>query len=618
MSVLYDRRVLGRLRAQVRDLIRTNRTLRADAQREWRKRQEALLKRIFARTWLTLLAAVIAGFPDGGTFHLFSLFALAIALSRALLIQDAISKPANLHALAHYPVADGLAYRHLVHPFWRAAPWFAIDAGAFAVTACVRADVHGWVWAAVPLWAAAQTMVGAACTALVLRLTSPAPSPSGLRILTHVLWGVIGVAIFMSMKFPDMYQLLVVPLLDIVGPLTPGGWLQAALSAYLHGTAVAALVPCVLGIGAAWWLRAVLPGLGRGFTVVDPRVEWTVRTARGAAQSAAAEDGPGDSDAPLHPAFPGPASAGSLGGTGPVNPYGATDPWKAGANHPAPAADAAAPPAARGVDPARAARHAAQVAQVAEAWERERSLPAGWRLAQAGWGGQRAARLLPHRLRAVADALLPHGITSPRLLWMIAALSLIAVVMRCMDPEGLWSLLPALGSLLLCLGVTLGGWRGLAPTQFSVPTLPFAYAPITYSDIVCVRLTVFWFCAATAAPAVFAATFVLDHHDRLPESTLAACKVMLLPMMAAPALIVMQLSALTNDTANLGCLSALIAIVVLVIMGAMVALGAGFFTGGLLLSPLCGLGLFAVPLLALALYGRAWDRGAFDLVAKQA
>jgi hypothetical protein len=614
MSILYDSRVLGRLRARVRDLIRTNRTLRADARREWRKRQEALLKRLFARTWLTLLAAVMAGFPDGGTFHLFSLFALGIALTRAMLIQTAITAPANLHALAHYPVPDALAYRHLVHPFWRTSPWFAVDAGAFACTACVRAEVHGWVWAAVPLWAAAHVLVGAACTAFVLRL----PSPAALRVPTTLLWGAIGAAVFSSLKFPDFYRESLVPLLDIIGPLTPGGWLQAALSAYLHGIAVAALVPFVLGIGAAWWLRSVLPGLGRGFTVVDPRVEWTVRTARGAAQAAAAEDGPGETDALVHPAFPGPAPAGSPGGTG-VDPYGTTDPWKAGADHPAstPAPDSAAPPPER-ADPARAARHDALVAQVAAAWERERSLPAGWRLAQAGWGGARAARLLPRRLRAVADALLPQGITSPRLLWMIATLSLVAVVVRCMDPEGLGSLLPALGSLLLCIGVAQGGWRGLTPTEFSVQTLPFAYAPITYSDIACVRLTVFWLCAATAAPAVFSAIFAMDHHDRLPESTVAAGKVMLLPMMAAPAFIVMQLSALTNDTANLGCLSALIAIVVLVSMGVMVALGIGFFNGGLLLCPLCGLGLFAVPLVAMALYGRAWDRGAFDLVAKKA
>lgn len=557
MKLTPDRSAWKRWRRAVRRRIRSNPELR----RERRRTRSRAIRNYSWTNLRGLVPVAIAGFVLSGSPVLaivngLLLWSLLLTFVRAQQTAALARDPNQLWLWFGWPVADDAVFAHHRRIVLRASAWLGLDWLAFGLA-------FAWQSADAVLAAAAPVLGLAQCaTALAIAVWLVRAWP---RFPFVWLTTPLSVAIFIVPRFAGEktgFGPYVETTMNVIHAGTPAGWLIDGWGNVADGYAT------------GWWVLLGIFGLAVAALIAGGRA--------------------------LRKTF----DPGALFG------YEAA-PAETGADE---------TPESRPAEPAPMHRETAPVdlGRLRLRTEAVLAAPEGRTLARLGAVEQALGWFLTARQRRLVDFMVPRGMPWTRR-WLIAAALLAVAVLLRQTPTQL-GILPALAALAFALPITGGRWLGFeALRTFQTQVGLTSYAPIGFGEISRLVLTLNALYCLAALPLVLAIVWLgfapahattwwaLDHGLRGLGLLLAL----------QPVWLMAKFSANTNDSSAgkvwfAGLVAVLIGGLVVGISLCVVAL----MTESAAVALGCVASFVALTHTGLALYGWAWNRGWFDLIAK--
>lgn len=510
---------------------------------------------------LVIVGILMTGYPVALVTHWMVLWTAAVTLTRVQQIVVAFRNPASLWLWYGWPVSDDDLFAHFRELLLRAGAWLGVDWLVFGVGV---AWIHGDITIAVaaPVLALAQ---GVAALGLALWLVQWKPR-FPFALLTTPFW----VLIFLAIRFADEHNGLAGYIDMVLNALyvgTPGGWLAQGWSYIINGDPVGwALLLGLAGIAVA----GLVSGLKAARKAFDPNALFGYEldpadlNTEESAMPAVREEHVAEPET-IHPA------------ASPVDLSLVRTRLRETFDTPPGATFTRRSPIENGI----------------------------------GW-------FLTTRQRALVDFMVPGGMPWSRR-WMFAAGLLVMTFMLRMTWPHL-AAFPAIVAAIFLLPVTGGRWLGFeALRSFQTQIGLTAYVPAGFGELSWLVIKINLLQCVAAFPLVLAAAWL--GFEPMVGSTWWAldysARALALIVALQPIWLLVKFSSNTNDSSS----------------GVLFFLGiAGVVIGGLIIGmSLCVTALMVesttVALICLgvlmilthavlALYGWAWGRGSFDLMAK--
>jgi hypothetical protein len=571
-----DRQLVRRLRDRVRAAVAGHAPWREERRRtrvRWLRRQrDWRVLRFLVPTGILIAGA--CGMTVATISFLLVLWTVLVTLNRAQLVANTLHASPELLVFFQLPVGNAAVFHHQARRVFLGSLWLGADWLALGLVMAAR-DGGAAAWLAAPVTAIAQWVVTLACAvALAWRLPH---FPFG-----SMAWAAWVLASILDNV--DSFKAWLGPLRRAFETYSPAGW----LARMGQGAAAGEILPWLALVAApvgAWFilrhgfhaLRARFnPERALGYDTTDPdQLQWTRAEPHDPAHAADAQFAAATSSAAAR---------------------SADDPD-----------DASAPP----VDlPALRTALAIELDQ-----------PPGLALFRRGWVEQLIARRLTLRQRVIVDCLQPNGFRAGRG-WLIA---LGAVVLaRLLLAAGWQGATPAViaGVATAIFAVPLFGgmWAGLGAASSGPVSIGWhSLVPLGFREIAGTRLAVSAWRTVLALPVLVVAAAFGFTAAPLPwdEAVRWAVRAGVAVLAVQPFWIVVGFSANTNDTSSRWWFTAL-SLIALLFGLVVIALSFVYLATN---PPLGYEFLAAVALLAythgcLALYGVAYNRRVFDLIAR--
>jgi hypothetical protein len=510
---------------------------------------------------LVIVGILMAGYPVALVTQWMVLWTTGMTLARIQQIVGATRNPASLWLWYGWPVSDDDLFTHLRGLILRTSTWLGVDWLMFGVgVAWIHEDIS--LAAAAPVLALAQWAAGLAAALWLVQWKPRFP----FALLISPLW----VLIFLAVRFADERNGFAVYINAVSNTLyvgTPGGWLAQGWSYILNGNP------------AGW---AVLLGLG-GVAIAG--------------------------------LFSGAKAARKAFNPNALFGY---EPTPAELDHEAPATTT--------IQDARSAKSETvhrETAPVDLGFVRSRlresfETPAGTAFTRRSPIENGIGWFLTARQRVLIDFMAPGGMPWSRR-WIFAAGLLAAtLVLRATWPH--LAAFPAIGAAVVLLPVMGGRWLGFeALRTFQTQIGLTAYVPVGFGELSRLVLKINALQCAAAFPLVLAAVWLGFEPVGAPTWWALDYSARALALIVAlqPIWLLVKFSSNTNDSSS-GRLF-LLGIVVVVIGGLII--GISLCVTALMIEKtsvalICLGALSLLTHVVLALYGWAWGRGSFDLMAK--
>ena len=565
-----DSQFVRRLRHRVRAVVKASPSLRRERKRakpSWRHRAYRWQALRFLVPSIVLVMALTNATPER-VGAMLVLWSAMIAINRAAQLSELLHGPRSLWAFYHLPTTNDNVFRHQTGLVMRSSLWLGVDWLAFGVAVAIRTS-SVTVWFAAPLFVFAQWSVALALAATLVRWRPRLPFSLGTTVLYLVFFITLR-----TLDTPTAVAGYAGQLLHAFEWATPAGWLFHGFTRVMLGNALAWCLPLGLGTAACALLRWHWSALRLRFSLerifnydsispIDPtQPRWVP-------EDAAPEDYPLRDDEPLPPAEP-----------------------------PAP------------VD------LPALIAVLNHTLDQ----PAGLALFHRGAIERVATRLLTLRQRTLVDFLQPQGFGWTRG-WLIAlALITTARLLLTLGMPGGWPTAVAFGGVgLFALPLFGGTWLGFnAQDSFHVRIGLNSFAPIGFWEITRLLLAVAALRCLAALPLLVLAVRFGIEPSPLPwgESFGWAIRGLVAVLTVQPLWVIGAFSKNSNDSSARGWFTALL---MLALLGGVMLVGAAgvalFAVDGVLPAIVASAVLLIYTYGALLLYGWAYNRGIFDLVA---
>lgn len=571
-----DAKLVRRLRQRVRTAVSSNPRLRRDhrrAPRRWLRENLAPVLVGLAAPSLIILGSTGPHFQWIGlllvAWTCFTAFVPFTHAVNGLGLNGGPRAQGSMSVFYVLPVTNEAVFDHQWRGIYSGPFLVVVDWLAYGLFNAWR-DGSAAAWCSAPVFALAQWLCALALGANLARASQTTGWVRRLQalVLGVMLLGPFGIFISVPLHSPASAK----PILAFLHRVTPAGWLLDAHANAAGGHAIGWAVGFVAIVAGWQWLQLGRRQLRHHFTL--ERIfgyEPTAEPAPGRRRGTRAEE---DANEPE------------------TNPLTVPD---------------VTPP----VD------QVALRAKLTEALD----APPGLALFQRGWVESVVTRALTTRQRVLVDFLQPQGLRTADG-WKFALVALAAAqLLRLagLDPAYIVMLttIALTGLTLHLIGVN---WSGFADAPAFQAGIGFsAFFPVGFWETARTVLTVCSTRSLAALPLLLLATRLGFTAVPVPwgQTVGLALRGLVLILALQPVALAGSLSKNTNDTSTRWWLTLLL--VVGLPSGLLVAggLGLGMFAAerpGVEL--LCAGGLLALTLGPMALYGWAWDRGVFDLMAK--
>ncbi len=571
-----DPKLVRRLRGKVRIAVKASALLRRDNQHAVAARRAQGQARFVGR-WLNVLAragvtggivgATLGGFDPAAGSALLLLWTACITLLNAGKINELFSSVRALGVFYCLPAGNAEVFQHQASVLLRSSLWLGGDWLAFGLALAAPGGKAAWLVA--PAFAVAQWTVSLGLAGLLTRWRRVRQWGSVVVFGTGLVVWVLILTTRGSENFLQLWHKLE-PVRQAFRQLTPAGWLATAQANVLAGNLSGWLVALAVGGGGAALLWVGARKL---------RADFSLERIFGYGQ------------------------------------HNETDPlrWIGAEEDPdAPAEEPLLP-----VEPLRPVDLPALREKLRDLLD----APPGLALFRRGWLESVATRALPERQRMLVDFLQPGGLRSVGG-WK-TALVLMAIAQAArragLDPANAAMLTAfALGCFLL---PTFGGyWTGLANRVAPQGSIGFsAFFPVGLGEVARVLLTVNAVRAVAALPLLVLAMRFGFTATPLPwaEALGFALRTVVIVLALQPVWAVVAFSKCSNDSSAPGWLAKLLLLALVIGILTLPVFGVAMFfvqSGGKAL--VCAAALLGFSHGLLALYGWAWGRNFFDLVAR--
>jgi hypothetical protein len=248
---LYSRAWLRAVRTALARELRAHPALRRDSRRRLWGRSRTLPAWTF-RAAVPLGFAMLglrAGEPQTGLDALM-LWALLPTLMRAQDWQNRLVQHQDAAAFVALPVGDDWLFRFHSAQVWRASLWLGADALALYAALAWRAAASPALILAYLGAAAAQWLAALGAATLLHRAWPRAP----FGPFAALLWGLAFASCFLFQKAPGLFQSLFAGAVAALWPVTPAGWIHAALGGFHSGEAqIVFALPTLILIATLPW-----------------------------------------------------------------------------------------------------------------------------------------------------------------------------------------------------------------------------------------------------------------------------------------------------------------------------------------------------------------------------
>lgn len=567
-----DRQVVRRLRRRVRAAIDASPALRRERRRVRRRWTQNLpLAALRAFVPLAILGGVSNAAKPQDALPFLAGWTLAVTLFRVGQLVGALNRGPVTMIFYALPVGNEAVFRHQVAVVARGGLWLALDWLAFGVfAASLTGRVADWIAAPVFALAQASTALVVACGLALWRPRFP------FAALGY--WLIVGLWILLQVGKGSTAPVIRTILHGIL-TTTPGGWLASA-----QGDALA-------GGWAGWLIAAALAGAS-AFTL---RYLYRVQCAAFSLERLFGYDNA------------------ALGRAGDSDDLDAADPALD-------AGDALEP--GRVASPARAAAPTeADLAACRAKIDELLTAAPGLAHHSRGWLEARITRLLSVRQRMMLDFLQPRGPRWGRE-WLTAfVLIAIAGALRAVGYTDDWvAALPLVALVFFALPTFGGIWVGMQGARsMSGQIGVHAFLPLGFFELAGTMLTVNVLRCIAAAPLVLIAVRHGFTSVPLPwtDAVSLTLRGLAAVVAAMPFWTLLAFSQTSNDTsARRWFTLSLILVLCMAVFGGG-ALGIALFVAeGAGAQLACATLLLALSYGVVLLYGWAWGRGIFDLIAK--
>jgi hypothetical protein len=537
--------------------------------REFRRHRSRFLPLDAVLKWRVLVPIVIAGLlligvPEPVVANQLLLWTMLATFSRALQIANHTRNPHLLWLWYSWPVANDDVYTHQRSVVLRSSLWLGIDWLVFGLALALAKGALAPALAA-PVLAAAQ---GATALAIAAGLVRWKPQfPFGWVIMPLYL------LMFLAIQFGQDHGevgLFLGRVFHWLHEGTPAGWLTRAFAQLTHGH-------------ASGWLY--LLGLGAGATAILLAVEKTLRKR-----------------------------------FDPDTLFGYEPPSEAGDS--AEAADAAPASSAPSTWSPENLEHRettpVDLPKLREAMHAAFDAPVGSALSGRGRVEESVVWFLNARQRVLVDFMMPAGTTWLRRWCIAAALTAAIPLLRTLGPD--LALFPAIGALAFALPLTGGRWLGFeAMRTFQSQVGLSSYVPAGFGEItrLVIKLnTIYCVLAFPLVVAVVRLGFTPANAGPWWAMDFAA-RGLAIVIALQPIWVLGKYSPNTNDsTGGVLFLLGVVAVLFVELIAGVTLCVIAMMAARLGVALVCLAGVAALAHSVLALYGWAWGRGSFDLIAK--
>ncbi|PTX96540.1 hypothetical protein [Opitutus sp. ER46] len=568
-----DRQVVRRLRRRVRAAVKADPALRRERRRVGRRRLTRPLSIALLR-WLVpfvVASAAVSSPQPAAVLPYLVLWTLALTLLRAGQCADLFHSGASLWIFSFLPARDEAVFRHQVTLLARTAVWLAVDWLALGVVLAARTGTPaGWV--AAPVFALAQYLTALAVAWGLARWRPQLPFGT--------IGGLFAGGTWLLLQFGNAFGArFTTPLLGTLSLATPGGWLATAQADAVAGGWWGWLLVLTLGTASAVCLWRALHAGERDFRVGALLDE----TESANEPSFAAEE-----DAAIQ--------AADAAGRAPFSP------------------DLFAAPGSSETP------HAGDDGAWRERIDDALTTAPGLALFRRGWLEAGVTRLLSPRQRVLVDFLQPQGARWGRI-WLFAfVFALAAPLLRAAGQTGEWLVwFPVVALIAALLPPAMGGWTGLQGVISSNGIVGIhAFLPIGFGELSGTLLRVSALGTIAALPILWIA--IQFGFAPTPLSALQTFGLVVRAAVVAFALMpvwtILSISKSTNDTSGRWFFTLAVLFVLSIAVLVAITVGVALFVAeavwaALALSAI----LLGTSASLLGLYGWAWGRGKFDLIA---